>query len=74
MSTTKLRKQAEKFKSELSVIKKYAFATKEGFMPQNPTKTNQDTFIIAPNIEGIHLFAVADGHGQYGHDISGFIK
>lgn len=49
-----------------NVVRKFAFATKVGFVPSNPQKINQDAFILAPNIgkkSAMHLFGVADGHG-----------
>lgn len=42
-----------------------------------PKKNNQDTFIIQPLLQGIkgqYLFAVCDGHGVFGHDVSGLLK
>ena len=45
----------------------------------SPNKVNQDTYILGPCIEGPennskHMFGVNDGHGQFGHHVSGFIK
>jgi serine/threonine protein phosphatase PrpC len=60
-----------------NVITKYAFATRVGFIPGNTGKVNQDSYILAPNIEGPnfkHFFGVCDGHGQNGQHASGFIK
>jgi serine/threonine protein phosphatase PrpC len=40
-------------------------------------KQNQDSFIVHPKIMGSyshHLFGVADGHGQYGKEVSTIIK
>ena len=62
---------------ERNVVKKFAFASRAGFYPENPKKNNQDNFILAPNIgnkSAIHLFGVADGHGQFGHEVSKFVK
>ena len=42
-----------------------------------PKPYNQDAFIIHPNLQGSrgqYLFAVCDGHGMYGHDVSSFVK
>ena len=49
----------------------------EDFTAEKPESTNQDTFIIAPNLDktlGLHLFAVADGHGDYGYEITDYIQ
>ena len=40
-------------------------------------KTNQDDFILAPNIQdeaALHLFAVCDGYGKEGDEASAFMK
>ena len=60
-----------------NVVKKFAFATRIGYQPNNPDKVNQDSFILAPNVQdrpALHLFGVCDGHGQYGRDASTFVK
>jgi serine/threonine protein phosphatase PrpC len=62
---------------ERNVITKYAFATRVGFIPNNPGKVNQDSFILSPNLNGCnfrHYFGVCDGHGQNGKEASHFIK
>jgi len=49
-----------------NVVTKFAFATRVGFMPNNPYKTNQDSFILAPNLlnqPALHYFGICDGHG-----------
>ena len=61
------------------MITKYAFATRVGYIPTNPNKVNQDSYILVPNIEASsknfkHYFGVCDGHGHNGHLASGFIK
>ncbi|KAL4445261.1 hypothetical protein ABPG74_022074 [Tetrahymena malaccensis] len=56
---------------------KYSFRTRKGFMPNNPNKVNQDTYIIHQNINKKpwqHFYSVCDGHGVFGHDVSGFLK
>ena len=58
-------------------MKKFAFATRIGFAPNNPDKVNQDSFILAPNLQdqpALHLFGVCDGHGEHGRDASTFVK
>lgn len=60
-----------------NVVTKFAFATRVGYMPNNPYKTNQDSFILAPNLlnqPALHYFGVADGHGQFGREVSNYVK
>ncbi len=60
-----------------NVITKYAFATRVGYIPNNPNKVNQDSFVLAPNFAQTnyrHFFGVCDGHGTNGRDVSHFIK
>ena len=35
-----------------NIVTKFAFATRMGYIPNNPYKTNQDAFILAPNLLG----------------------
>lgn len=55
----------------------FAHITKGGYVPGNPDKTNQDAFIECPNF-GLHadwhFFAVCDGHGYFGGEVSGYVK
>ena len=42
----------------------------------NPNKTNQDSLLIKTNLsshDGSSIFAVADGHGMYGHLVSQYL-
>ena len=58
-------------------VTKFAFATKQGQSPSNPHKVNQDAWITVPHfcdLKYSHFFAVADGHGQFGHNVSSFVK
>ena len=60
-----------------NVVKKFAFATRVGFEPNNPEKTNQDAFILAPNMQdrqSMHMFGICDGHGSNGREASNFVK
>jgi serine/threonine protein phosphatase PrpC len=60
-----------------SVVTNCACKTRTGEASGRPKKQNQDAYIIshlfAP-AQGDYLFAVCDGHGLYGHEVSGFIK
>ena len=59
------------------MITKFAFATTQGFIPGNPYKVNQDAYVLTPNLggnQGLHFFAVCDGHGLHGKPVSGFVK
>mmetsp|Transcript_37223 Transcript_37223/g.35855 ORF Transcript_37223/g.35855 Transcript_37223/m.35855 type:complete len:89 (-) Transcript_37223:758-1024(-) len=58
-------------------VTKFAFATKTGMAPSNPNKTNQDNWITVPHFCGLkfcHFFSVCDGHGQYGREVSTYLK
>jgi len=58
-------------------VTKFAFATKTGQSPSNPHKQNQDAWITVPHFCGMkycHFFAVADGHGQWGKEVSSLMK
>ena len=60
-----------------NVVTKYAFATRVGFVPNNPHKVNQDSFVLSPNFNKspyCHIFGVCDGHGMAGREASDFIK
>ena len=38
---------------------------------------NQDQYILAPNVGGypsLHIFGICDGHGQFGREVSSFVK
>lgn len=56
---------------------RFSYRTKKGYIPSNPSKVNQDSFLINPNINNKtwqHLFGICDGHGPLGHHVSGYIK
>lgn len=55
---------------------RYSYRSKKGFIP-NIQKFNQDAYIVIPNISKKswqHFFGICDGHGNFGHHVSGFIK
>lgn len=58
-------------------VSKFAFATKTGYQPSNPNKVNQDSFLALPHLaeyRRTHFFAVCDGHGLYGKEVSEYIR
>lgn len=60
-----------------NIVSRCAYKTRVGSCFGRPKKNNQDTFIIYPFLQGVkgqYLFAVCDGHGVYGHDVSQAIK
>ena len=60
---------------KLEVITSVGLKTMTGYMPGNPAKVNQDSYIISQSLtEDSSLFAVADGHGLNGREVSSFIK
>ncbi len=50
----------------------YSYRTRQGALITNPKKVNQDSLLIKTKMlnTNTHLFAVADGHGMFGHQIS----
>lgn len=56
-----------------NIIRKFAFATRLG----SAGRENQDTFILAPNLQqksALHFFAVCDGYGLMGGRVSNFVR
>ena len=54
----------------------YSYRTRQGVLASNPNKTNQDRLYVKTKIPGQfekNLFAVADGHGTFGHCVSQMI-
>jgi len=50
----------------------WSYRTKQGVLVTNPKKVNQDSLLIKTKMlnSNVHLFAVADGHGLFGHQVS----
>jgi serine/threonine protein phosphatase PrpC len=58
-------------------VTKFSFATKTGFSPKNPNKINQDQYLVMPHLgeyRRTHFFAVCDGHGVFGREVSEYVK
>lgn len=58
-------------------VQKYAFLTKTGMINGKHKKHNQDAFSIISNFADTKnqwFFAVCDGHGFYGHEVSHYIQ
>ena len=56
---------------------RYGYVSQRGFYPDSPTKSNQDSFFVAPNVNGnpnAALFGVFDGHGGQGHFCAQFAR
>nr|BAK02837.1 predicted protein [Hordeum vulgare subsp. vulgare] len=56
---------------------KHASLSKKGFVPYNKNKVNQDREVVKfamQNDASICLFAVMDGHGEWGHLVAQFVK
>lgn len=54
-----------------------SWATSKGFVPYNPAKMNQDRAIVKCGLNGddnLSVFGVLDGHGEFGHLVSGLIQ
>lgn len=72
-----IKQTKNQYKEGKNCVRKFAFATRVGFHPHNPGKVNQDQYILTPNVQGLpalHIFGVCDGHGQYGKEVSSFVK
>lgn len=58
-------------------VLKYSYRSRKGHTPNNPSKPNQDAYIISTNLHHqtcCHYFGVCDGHGSLGHKVSAFLK
>jgi serine/threonine protein phosphatase PrpC len=64
-------------KGELvNTVTKCGYKTRTGTSMGVPKRNNQDCFSIVPNVagqRGHYVFAVYDGHGVYGHSVSGML-
>ena len=62
---------------ETSTIQ-YAYRTMRGFYPDKLKKPNQDSYTICMTLSGDldddPMFAVYDGHGEYGHDCAEYAR
>jgi hypothetical protein len=52
-ASTGAGQQPDESNGRYNVITKFAFATTVGFIPGNPYKQNQDSFILAPNLNSV---------------------
>ena len=71
------KKRADGKSKIVNIITKFSFATKGGISAHNPYKVNQDAYVTNPHIMGLkhcHFFAVCDGHGSNGREVSSFLK
>ena len=74
------RKNKNKIKEEFHstiYIKKSEGLSTPGKNEYGYKKTNQDTFVIEKNVNGVlnfNMFGVLDGHGDYGHFASQFVS
>jgi hypothetical protein len=57
------------------IKQRYSYRTRQGVQATNPNKVNQDSLVIKTNLgdKNINLFAVADGHGAFGHLVSQYL-
>ena len=57
------------------VLTTYDGESRKGYHPHNPRKVNQDRMVIERHpTSGAVLLCVFDGHGQFGHDVSSYMK
>jgi len=58
-----------------TVISEFFGKSEKGYAPYNPRKSNQDVYEWAVDPKtGSLLFVVMDGHGEFGHKVSQFLK
>jgi len=53
----------------LTMDLKYVYVSQRGFYPSDPSKANQDSYVICESLLGDHscnMFGIFDGHGTYG--------
>ena len=58
-------------------VNSYSTKTLQGCISQSQSKINQDSFLVIKNFgnfKDVWLSGVFDGHGQYGHFVSNYIK
>lgn len=75
------KKEKERSMSHLSSVdrkhikQRYSYRTRQGVQATNPNKVNQDSLVIKTNLadKNINLYAVADGHGAFGHLVSQYL-
>lgn len=68
---------SQDYSTAASIVGKWNYATRQGYIPGNPGKVNQDAYICVEKVLGdpaMSLFAVCDGHGVNGHDVSAYLK
>lgn len=68
--TTTEKKKEEPLGKQIDLNLKIGHRTKQGVLISNPSKPNQDSFLITELNSKGHFFAVADGHGAQGHFVS----
>jgi hypothetical protein len=66
---------AEGPKERKRIKQRYSYRTRQGVQINNPNKVNQDSLLIKTNLaeRSTNLYAIADGHGVFGHLVSQFI-
>ncbi|KRX06350.1 Protein phosphatase 2C (PP2C)-like domain [Pseudocohnilembus persalinus] len=78
-SSPQQKQNGQKPKNEKLKERQIKFAANSiaGINAQKQIKTNQDSFVLQPNLINdnyLHFFGVFDGHGNHGHQVSGLIK
>ena len=72
-----IKQEKEKEKENIISIKKCEGISIAGRNEKGMKKTNQDTFFIERNVNGVdnfNIYGVLDGHGENGHFASDFVK
>ncbi|SPQ99022.1 PPM-type phosphatase domain-containing protein [Plasmodiophora brassicae] len=55
--------------------RKWVALSKKGYVPYNRKKANQDSYFVVENlVDGVNVYGVCDGHGEFGHHVSAFVR
>eukprot|EP00359_Climacostomum_virens_P002884 CAMPEP_0204911982 /NCGR_PEP_ID=MMETSP1397-20131031/10206_1 /ASSEMBLY_ACC=CAM_ASM_000891 /TAXON_ID=49980 /ORGANISM="Climacostomum Climacostomum virens, Strain Stock W-24" /LENGTH=400 /DNA_ID=CAMNT_0052082733 /DNA_START=144 /DNA_END=1343 /DNA_ORIENTATION=- len=78
LPSSHMRRLSEGTRGEtINVVTRCGYKTRTGSQMGSPKRNNQDAFMIAPQlgeVKGQYAFGVFDGHGSYGHFVSGHIN
>lgn len=72
-----VKKEAVEMEVKAPVKLTYFEVSKKGFVPYNRNKVNQDRHVVVERLQSnpdLALFAVMDGHGEFGHLVAQFVK
>lgn len=77
MKVSKSQKQESRINSSKPRAQQITYKTRTGSINGRPKANNQDDYLAINNFASCKnqlLLSVMDGHGIYGHEVSGFVK